>query len=992
MNKRFSAYRSAAGVALMTAVTLLSGSLPQAQAATDPTDGTAVIRVHVGGDRTGGGVDPLAGAVLGLSTEAGGEVGRTCTSDAEGLCEFILPTAETGRSYVVRQVSAPDGWVMNPELRTGPSGAGGQARAYEFPTPVVWPGNLYESGSNDANGFMRFAERLNGPHTDSTGVWQNSRANPPLPELCGLRVALIMDWSTSVGGDAPQLRSAADALVDGLRGTPSSMSVFHFSTTSPRPGIPNRPQLTPVSSANGAQEIKDSYRTITPGGSTNWDAAFRAAVAANGDYDLAVMITDGNPTSRGPTGQATGRTNRFAEVEDGIFSANALKEQGTRVVAMGVGSGVEEASSALNLAAISGPVRFTDDVGTADYFQDHDYGEAAQHLRALALQHCPGTMHIVKQIVPPGGTLTDAVPAGPGWTFTVDGTGLPDALERTTSTDRTGAVQYDLTGSTAENLDLDVTGDQHEGYERLDVDGRPARCTATPITEEEVGEEIPLDVSPGTTGEAFHVAGVPAAGTTTCTVYNQAPEGVTELTVDKRWSINGTTFPHGGQPVGLDAELQLTDPAGDLMPEAEWGETYGEYTAGDQVAVGEDTEVDLPRCRPERGATITGVDGEAVPLQPGHKVTLSAVHANNRFTITNYLTCDAGLTLRKEVHGGPADPADWLLTATAREEGPLPGPSGNGTATADVTPEVSYVLGESGGDPRYAPADSRTMEGGEPLEPGTTASWTCELDGDASTGGWTDGVEGVVSVPLGHDATCTLDNTVATVRVAKRVTGGDAVPSDFTLIFTPVGDNLPEGLEPVVVPGSAEPVPMLLRPGIPYRVSELGVPNYRPSLLTCEPSHVQTAGLELTATPADIEAVNVTCTLDNGISEDPVSDGVIELRKRDSADGSPLAGAVFRLWLETNGVEGLQTDGDNPDTPHDTGCSTDTTGVCRWENLPVGFFYLQETAVPEGYVLPEGRVLGPFRIQTGSAPIEVGADNERDTCEKGDKRPECKTR
>ena len=55
-------------------------------------------------------------------------------------------------------------------------------------------------------------------------------------------------------------------------------------------------------------------------------------------YDVALVLTDGNPTYYGPTARGPGNFTRFIEVENGIFSANALKARDTRVLAVGIGA------------------------------------------------------------------------------------------------------------------------------------------------------------------------------------------------------------------------------------------------------------------------------------------------------------------------------------------------------------------------------------------------------------------------------------------------------------------------------------------------------------------------------------------------------------------------------------------------------------------------------------------------------------------------------
>ncbi|MFE4396095.1 prealbumin-like fold domain-containing protein, partial [Kitasatospora sp. NPDC056808] len=79
--------------------------------------------------------------------------------------------------------------------------------------------------------------------------------------------------------------------------------------------------------------------------------------------------------------------------------------------------------------------------------------------------------------------------------------------------------------------------------------------------------------------------------------------------------------------------------------------------------------------------------------------------------------------------------------------------------------------------------------------------------------------------------------------------------------------------------------------------------------------------------------------------------GSTSVRKVDADSGQPLAGAVFQLWRESNGVAGLQTTGDNPDTAVGPPCTTPASGVCSADHLPPGTYYWQEVSAPEGYNL-----------------------------------------
>jgi hypothetical protein len=202
---------------------------------------------------------------------------------------------------------------------------------------------------------------------------------------------MILDLSGSVGSDLPNLKSAANTFVDSLVGTPSRMAIFSFSADSPATGATqNFPNLTSVSTAGGATVVKNRYAAWTVGGGTNWDRGLATPAAAAPIYDVAVVITDGNPTnySTAPV-QGSGSFNRLREVENGIFSANALKAQGTRVIAFGVGAGVADANTGLNLRSISGPVLSNgSNCQVADYYQTTDYAAAGEALRALALGNC----------------------------------------------------------------------------------------------------------------------------------------------------------------------------------------------------------------------------------------------------------------------------------------------------------------------------------------------------------------------------------------------------------------------------------------------------------------------------------------------------------------------------------------------------------------------------------------------------------------------------
>lgn len=142
----------------------------------------------------------------------------------------------------------------------------------------------------------------------------------------------------------------------------------------------------------------------------------------------------------------------------------------------------------------------------------------------------------------------------------------------------------------------------------------------------------------------------------------------------------------------------------------------------------------------------------------------------------------------------------------------------------------------------------------------------------------------------------------------------------------------------------------------------------------------------LTLTPADTGS-GVEITADNRRETTPAAKGSLRVVKKDAKTGARLAGAVFEAWRETNGRKGLQTTGTRRDTRVGPGCATDRAGICRFTGLRPGTYYLRETAVPEGYVLPADRVFGPYRLTAANSEqgVTVTLKNKRGEQGKGGK-------
>ncbi|MDR3068895.1 MAG: VWA domain-containing protein, partial [Cellulomonas sp.] len=436
-------------------------------------DGDITIKVHVGGDRTAATtVSQLAGVEVGLFS--GGtpvaEPWATATTGADGVATFTVPADRAGSRLTMRATAAPNGY-----------GAIGRIynETYEFQTPVLQAGGSYEQYS------------LRGRELELATL----RDNPAMPAKCGLDVALVMDVSGSVSGYENQLRAAGKAYVDALLGTPSQVQLFTFSTKAEVAS-----GLTSVSSQAGADALNATIGSLTAFGSTNWDDALWTVAEQSTKFDVAVVVTDGMPNA----------------VEPAVFSANALKAEGTRVVTMGVGSGVNSPSAALNLAAISGPTKYDgSNVVTADYYQTDTYDEVAQALREMVFASCAPSLTVVKQVLPDGSD--EAAPAG-GWAFDATTTSSITLAPSGTTDAATGAVNFPVSFAGAiADAQITITEQQQPGYTLIQQKGANAVCTAK-NTANPLGR--PLDVT--NVADGFTLTMSPG-DMVSCTVTSQAP-------------------------------------------------------------------------------------------------------------------------------------------------------------------------------------------------------------------------------------------------------------------------------------------------------------------------------------------------------------------------------------------------------------------------------------------------------------------------------------
>jgi LPXTG-motif cell wall-anchored protein len=848
----------------------------------------------------------------------------SCVSDADGDCVFQVPVragiaapgadqtppfannadpargVPQGTRLYVAKLAAPAGYYANPLWQTGPlSPSPGDPLTelrHVWQSPPLVADRSYLSGvdwitdpglqTSPSHATPNYTRRI-----ASSGTVVLSRENPELPEQCGLNVALIVDVSSSVNGSQGQLVTAMNQFVDALRGTPSQLALLTFGTDSPGAGFPSNTPLRSVATAAEAQAFKNLYDdNSAPSGSnrdwddptfrwptnyTNWDRGFAAAATANGDaaagdthYDLAVFLTDGNPTVYGenplagstPKDRNSGYT-RFRELSNGLASANLLKSQDTRVLAVGVGAGISAPEARDNLRTVSGTSQFDgSNIDTADYIQTSDYAQAGNALRTLILSDCAPSLSVVKRIVPPGATVTDAYLPTESWTFDADAVdpGVSVSGSPGQTAIGSGGVSFPIgfdesapPGTAAQiRIEEDVTSPPHNTYTPLPSE---TRCV-----ERSTGLDVPLTVTPASDAPAtaFTVP-VGLQEMVTCIVYNQAPPPMepASVAVHKLWRIvtapGVQVVPDGAQPSGVQADLAITGPDTEIPTAQNWSATRAGYNvvpaAAPQartVRITEETSVhsSLPLCTIDDEPLIRpGAPDPSAPLSdyttldPAAPRPLQA--GLNEWTVLNEVQCSSELTLIKDVTNGrlntTAGETEWTLEAVSPMADPPwnTGVSGTTGVTAEVYPGAEYPLRETanGSEPlalHYRQHDLRSR----PLfYPQSSGSWECRTR-DGAPGEVVTGTEGAVSVPLGQHYECTAANSTSLLEVTKTVRpSGD--PSAFTFRLEPIPPVLnPDLPSQDFTAGQLQS----LLPGQRYRLTELAEEGYSLTSLTCD--------------------------------------------------------------------------------------------------------------------------------------------------------------
>lgn len=757
--------------ASLVATGLIVGPAPEAAAAESGGE-ISTITVDAKAMRTGSNsVDGLAGVMFGLfesnesyNTDSPGEkvddFPSECTTDATGQCSISVPQTGWDESnyeerFWVKQLSAPSGYFLNTDFVTG---TGNNSSPFA-PTPQVF---RTQELTNDDVDIPDDASMPNnsmvGPpvddETDTDDRWVSgnsfavSKDNNRFDPTCepGVRIAIVLDLSLSMnGGGLAGAKAAAKKFIGSLVDTGAEAALFTFSTNAPADDDNDDGRNWPamVVTSGNLDTFEDRIDDYDTHGYTNWDRGLWQVADESGAYDLAVVLTDGNPTVYGNAGTST--WTNLQKMQEAVYSANAIKGEDTQVFAFGVGDGVSGAPN--NLIAVSGPIKWDGvsgaTVATSDYFQTTDWDKVGAGLKSLAQSvTCVVPIEVTKTEILADGTSQD----GSGWEFTATESGDGELSDLSTdTTDANGVVDWELT----------FDDELHSSTVTIDEDlaSKPGNWSVTSVscTNKGVDFDVPQSLP-------IILEGLGVGDEIKCAVTNQdAPAA--SITVDKKWVIDGADpIDHGEQPDGLGAQLVVDN------ENETWGEELTGYTVGDEVELDE-TVTDTNEYCAIVDQKLTSPSDQAL----AYDATLAA--GDNSFTITNYVECGAKLILTKIVTGntgagGTADPDDWTLTASAVGQTSISGTSG---VNGDVAPGVEYSLTETEGPVGY---DHTSTE--------------CRV-GDS--GAWIP-VAGKVTVEAQTTMECRFTNdAIAPQLQLRKVVAGVVVSTDNWSLTAKSGDN-----------------------------------------------------------------------------------------------------------------------------------------------------------------------------------------------------------
>ncbi len=391
---------------------------------------------------------------------------------------------QVGVAHQLAQPTPADNWdpTLTPEFAIDVTGRNpGRLRKVGSDVTVKFSdGTSYETGGAGL-----------GPGSILTAVSGDGFVNPTSPpSRCGGRISLVLDTSSSLHAQLPQVKQAAKDFVDAFQGTPTELRIVEFdqigkavapqdesaSAPSPYPSNTGSPagwdypaiDMLNLTSA-GATAVKDLIDDLdTQTGGTNWEAGLRIGMTDNNDLvainpsphlpDTLVFFTDGEPYRAVNNSGNQYSTSQSTAVSEAKTVSNKKGEWGITIKGVFVNNGgqsgtrLEEAKD--RMKEVVGPTEWVpgpDDasgnatVGNADaaeFFYTTDFAELSNIFQQIFVSDCGGTITVQRR---ENSDPTDPVSTGSYEYTTTTGVGTLKAAEANSIT-----FDYDLdTGSTA---------------------------------------------------------------------------------------------------------------------------------------------------------------------------------------------------------------------------------------------------------------------------------------------------------------------------------------------------------------------------------------------------------------------------------------------------------------------------------------------------------------------------------------------------------------
>ena len=174
-----------------------------------------------------------------------------------------------------------------------------------------------------------------------------SEKNPPLPQRCGINVALVFDTSDSLlqHPQGPKAsRVAGHSIINALEGTGSNMAIYNFASPARRVNDIHADKQS-LNDEEGVKKLRaalDGFNatfTRSEHGGTNYQAGLKQV--PNGEFDVIYFITDGLPTTNNTDYPGEGFDNgnqiNKSDLSLAVRAANELKAHGARIETVMVG-------------------------------------------------------------------------------------------------------------------------------------------------------------------------------------------------------------------------------------------------------------------------------------------------------------------------------------------------------------------------------------------------------------------------------------------------------------------------------------------------------------------------------------------------------------------------------------------------------------------------------------------------------------------------------